>query len=178
MALIGSTNRRHSGRGHDQRLALGEKVLSLRNQGQTLRSVCQELGISRATAQRYMDLALDWRIPPTVDLYRRQANDRLDATQREIEEQLEIANALGRQAYADPSSVNVKLITEAASLRNQAIALQLRLDERRAKLNGLDAPVRADITVTQVDETDAEMAEMIREAKARQAAQEEMHDGA
>ncbi|MDX2697241.1 hypothetical protein [Streptomyces ipomoeae] len=45
--------------------------------------------------------------------------------------------------------------------------------ERRAKLTGLDAAVKVDATVHEVTQQDIELQEMLREAKARVAAQEQ-----
>lgn len=162
---LGGTNRRHSGRGHADRLAMGERVLAGRNDGLTMPMIAAELGISEKTAERYLNLVLATRIPLTVDDFRRQQNDRLDATQRTISENLEMADRLG-QLGVDKGSV--PLIERAIAIRTQQAALQLRLDERRARLNGLDAPVKVDATVTQVDPADAELAEMIREMKAKE----------
>ena len=169
--------KRHSGKSYADRLALGERVLAGRNNGLTMPMICRDLGISEDSGKRYLDLVLQARIPPTVDLYRRQQNDRLDQTQRAIEEQMDLANTIGRKGV---ETDNPTLMREAVAMRAQAIALQLRLDERRAKLNGLDAPVHLDVTVAQVDPLDAEMAEMVREAKAKMAAEDrraEVADG-
>lgn len=53
-----------------------------------------------------------------------------------------------------------------------AIDRLLKIQARRAALLGLDTPVRADVTVHQVDPMDTALAEVIREAKAKQAAEE------
>jgi hypothetical protein len=142
------------------RLHVGEKILDRRNAGETMTAICESLNISLSTGQRWMQLSLATRTPLSVDEFRRQQNDRLDRTQRTIEEQIEIANALGRDGK----------IIQAANLRSQAIALQLRLDERRAKLNGIDAPIRVDANVTVMDSQDAELAEIIAETRARASA--------
>lgn len=170
VVLPGSTNKRHSGRGHADRLALGEKVLALRNDGLTMPMIVVALkpeypAISKSTAQRCLDLVLAERIPPTVDEFRRQQNDRLDQTQRTITENMSYADWLGREGVAQEKPA---MVQQAIVLRTQQAALQLRLDERRARLNGLDAPVKVDATVTQVDPADAELAEMIREMKAKE----------
>jgi len=43
----------------------------------------------------------------------------------------------------------------------------LKVSERRAKLLGLDKPVRVEATIHQVDSTDMELAQMIREGRAK-----------
>lgn len=170
VVVPGSTNKRHSGRGHHDRLHLGEQVLAKRNAGLTMPVIAAELGISTPTALRFLNLALAERVPPTVDEFRRQQNDRLDATQRTITENMEYADYLGRQGVAQESPAMVR---DAINLRSQQVTLQLRLDERRARLNGLDAPIKVEATVTAVDERETELAAMVRETKARMAAQED-----
>lgn len=147
-----------------ERREMGERLLSMRNRGVKHWEACKELGISEPTGHRYIDLVLSYRIPPTVDDYRKQQNDALDETQQKIDEQFGIAATIGRQGMEVDSPV---LLEKAASIRANAISLQLRLDERRARLNGLDAPVKVDATVTTHDVADVELQEMIRETQAK-----------
>lgn len=170
LVSTGGTNKRHSHRGAADRLAMGEQILAARNVGKTMPMAARELGISLATAERYLRLALEARIPPTVDEFRRQQNDRLDLTQREIETQMEIAQSLGRRALESESPVG--LLVQASQIRAQALALQLRLDDRRARLNGLDAPIKVDATITEISEADRELAELLAEAQAKAANEE------
>lgn len=165
---IGASNRRHTGRSKADRLAMGERILDGRNRGKTMPVLADELGLSLSTAERYLSLVIGLRTPLAVDEFRRQQNDRLDLTQRQVDEQVKLAEDLMAQAMrADPPSVAG--VERASALRMQAIALQLRVDERRARLNGLDAPIKVDATVTQVDPMDAELAELLRQAKAKAA---------
>lgn len=69
-----------------------------------------------------------------------------------------------------PIPIYVDVLDDGPKL--QAIDRLLRIQERRAKLLGLDTPVRADVTVHQVDPTDIALAEMLREAEAKNAATE------
>lgn len=165
-------SRRQKGRGNADRRALGEQILAGRNKGQTMHAISRELGISEPSAYRYMNMALEARIAPTVDAFRAQQNDRLDETQRVIDENMRAADILGRRAVEEDSPA---LLERAVTLRNQTAALQIRLDERRAKLNGLDAPIKVDAVVTTQDIADAELQAMIREAQQRV---EEMKRGA
>lgn len=161
--------RRQGHRSPKDREWLGEQVLALRNHGYTMPMVGKELDLPIATCYRYMDLVLAHRIPPTVDEFRKQQNDRLDETQREIVMQLDAANMLVRKAAENDAW---PLLLDALKERDRALALQLRLDERRAKLNGIDAPIRVDATVNAApDPREEELAQMVREAKARMAAE-------
>jgi hypothetical protein len=64
------------------------------------------------------------------------------------------------------------LILEAIARRAQALDAKLRIAERRVKLNGLDSPVRTDMTVTEITAEDLELSALIEEAKAQAAAEE------
>jgi hypothetical protein len=70
------------------------------------------------------------------------------------------------------SSSDPRLILDAIARRAQALDAKLRIAERRAKLNGLDMPVRADTTVPEGAADDLEVSALIREAKAKVAAEE------
>lgn len=59
----------------------------------------------------------------------------------------------------------------------KAIDRALKIADRRAKLLGLDAPQRVDATVTETTQQDLELQEMVREAKARTARQEQQLRG-
>lgn len=55
----------------------------------------------------------------------------------------------------------------------RAVEVALKVGERRAKLLGLDSPIRAEVTVEEAPSaTDLELRDMINEAKARIAAEE------
>lgn len=160
---------RHSGRGPHDRRAMGEQILEARNRGRTMYEITRQLGISEATGYRYLDQALDARILPKVDEFRKQQNDSIDQTERMNEEQIELAEHIARKGAL---TENPNLILKAAAMRAEALRLRVKISERRAKLNGLDAPVVVQATVQHLGEMDAELAEIVREAEAR-AAQEE-----
>lgn len=54
----------------------------------------------------------------------------------------------------------------------RAIEVATKVEERIAKLQGLDAPLKAEVTIDQAEDLDAELQEMIAEAKAQVAAEE------
>jgi len=165
--VIGSTSKRHSGRGRDDRRSMGEEILRRRTRGERMYEIVADLKISEDTANRYMKIALDARIPPTVDEYRRVQNDTLDQRETMLRQQIDALDAMLTTPDV-PMSLAASLLAE----RRQTVATLLRLDERRAKLNGTDAPVRSDVTVTVQDGEDAELAEMIAEQRAAAAARE------
>lgn len=170
--LIGATSKRHSGRGKEDRRSLGEIVLSKRTRGERMYEIAAELHISEQTAREYMRLALDARIPPTVDEYRRIQNDTLDQREVMMRQALDALDAMLGQLDEGQFALATSLLAE----RRQTIAALIRLDERRSKLNGTDAPVRVDATVTVNDSEDAELAELIAEERARVASERKVND--
>jgi hypothetical protein len=167
--LIGATRKRYNGKGPDDRRSLGEQVLARRNAGEKMYAIAADMGVNEDTARSYMKLALDARIPPTVDEFRRQQNDTLDERENELRTQVRALDAMLTQL--DPGQITAALALIAE--RRQTIGVLLRLDERRAKLNGTDAPVRVDATVTHLDTEDAELNAMIAEERARAASKVE-----
>lgn len=155
---------RHSGRTNIDRRAIGEKLLDGRNRGRAMHEMCAEHGISEPSGYRYLHLALNARIAPTVDEFRRQQNDHLDLTERQNEEQIELAEHLAREGA---KANNYDLILKAAAMRNAAIQTRVRIAERRAKLNGLDAPVQIKAEVVHLSEVDAELADLVASAAAK-----------
>jgi hypothetical protein len=63
-------------------------------------------------------------------------------------------------------SPDVKL--EAVRERRHCLEALLRITDRRARLLGMDAPIKVEQTVTDVEPEDLELAKMIEEAKAGQ----------
>lgn len=124
-----------------------EQVIDLRKAGHSIREVAEVLHISKSTVQRRQDAALS-RIP---------VNDR---------EELRKLEVLRLDRYL--AALDTRVQTGDA----QAIQAALRVADRRAKLLGLDAPTVVEATVTQTTQQDMELAEMIRDAQARVALEE------
>lgn len=112
------------------------KALELRRAGVTYPEIGQQLGINPGTAHRYVFAALARTQQEPADEVRKIEVDRLDRMQR---------------AYWP------------GVLRGDEKAgqLMLRIQERRAKLLGLDAPVKHDVTLT--DAVSAEIAELAQQ---------------
>lgn len=126
--------------------------LDLRRKGYTVREIADETGIARSTVQLRLDDALAELVLPAADEVRQLELARLDRWQRRLE-----------ALFDDPERDVCKVVTTA-----------LRVQERRAKLLGLDAPTRAqvDATVTEVTQEDIALRELLAEAQARSAADE------
>lgn len=164
VALVGS-KRRSKGRSPDDRRSLGEMILAGRNRGERMHALARHFGIDEVTASNYMKLALEARIPPTVDEFRRQQNDVLDERTTMLQQQLDACTAA---LMADD-------LTEARmgtmmTLRLSTITTMLRVDERRAKLNGLDAPMRVEAVLVEHQDEDEKVAALIENSRERLAA--------
>ncbi|MFC5947062.1 hypothetical protein ACFQH9_02065 [Pseudonocardia lutea] len=132
---------------------LAEEFFNLHAQNISQREIAKQFGVSQATVQRRIAEWCAKVIVPKVEEYRAIENAKLD-------EICNVAGAIARNPEADPE------------LRLKALDRLTRAADRRAKLNGLDAPVKADVTVHEVTQQDLELQEMLREAEAANAAQE------
>lgn len=114
-------------------------------QGKSYRVIGEALGVAPMTAFRDVEAHAREIQQPVAEQVRKQEVARLDAL---------LDNLWPRVEQGD----------------DKAVANVLRVMDRRAKLLGLDAPAKQDITVQQVDPKDIELAELIREAQAKAAA--------
>jgi len=101
------------------------QALELRKRGMSYRQIGQELGVSRNTAHKYV----------TAELDELRAETRASAEQLRDLELERLDQYLARlQPKIDDGD-------------EKAIATALRVQERRAKLTGLDAPQRTEVTI-------------------------------
>jgi len=106
------------------------RALNLRLAGLTYERIADELGYSTASAARDLILrALDAANHHQVEALRTLENERLDRAQAAI-----WPTIIGR-----PDEVGF-------DDRNKAVSTFIRISERRARLNGLDAPVQVAVT--------------------------------
>lgn len=134
-----------------RRITAAEKrarALELRKAGATYDQIARQVGFSeRGAAYRAVQTAL------------------LEITQEPAQEvrQLELERL---------DAMLLGLWPAARKGKEGAVDRVLRIMERRAKLLGLDAPVKADVGVHQADPRDAELIEMINEALAADSTRE------
>ncbi|GAA4085398.1 hypothetical protein [Actinomadura miaoliensis] len=127
------------------------KAIQLRLAGVPLDKIAEQLEYSsRAAVSKDIARALEAN---TSELAGRSAE--LRATELERLDRLQAA-AWGKALQGDLEAGN----------------FCLRLIDRRIRLLGLDTPVRADLTIHQVDPADTALAELLNEARARVAAEE------
>jgi hypothetical protein len=129
--------------------------------GMTQSQLMAKYEYSKRTVQARLNDALQARLATTVDAYREQQNAALDEITAKWVDQVEQAEGMINRGAAAKSD---SLVERGHKLRSDALNGLTRVGERRAKLNGLDAPIRteAEIHVT----GDPELAEIIREARA------------
>ncbi|MEU6785914.1 helix-turn-helix domain-containing protein [Nonomuraea angiospora] len=116
----------------------------LRLQGLTLAAIATELGLSTATVHRRIEAFLTDNVDPAADQLRRLELARLDDLQAKAYRVMETTHYV-----VDKGSVvlwqDEPLVDDGPVL--QAIDRLVRISERRAKLLGLDAPVKQQVEV-------------------------------
>jgi hypothetical protein len=120
------------------------EVMRQRRRGQTFEAIGEQLGITKQRAhQLYWDTLKD--IPrQETDLHRAEQAERLDEMLRKAYEVLEkrhITVSNGKVIYLDDGPME----DDAPTL--MAIKTILQIEERRAKLLGLDTPVKQQVEV-------------------------------
>ncbi len=123
------------------------RAFHMKLDGYTHAQIAAELGISKGTVANRLAAAQAEYVTPALEEWRTLECQRLD-------------------------SYLLSLHSQIRSGSIPAIQTALRIAERRAKLLGLDAPVQVEATVTQTTQEDLELAQIIREAKAKNATEE------
>lgn len=155
------------------RTAQREQAYELRLRGRTLRQIAGDMGISHSTVHDLLREEIDNRLDPLKDQYLQYELDRLDHMQQAAVALLENP---GKQVLAPgPDGELITWVIMDHDRINKAINTLVRISESRRKLIGLDAPVKVqgDLTVTETTQEDLELQELVRDAKARAAAQAE-----
>lgn len=168
------------------------KAAHLRAKGRTYQQIAAELGYAdKRTAYDAVERALKdiVREPGTAVLYFEL--ERLDAELERLDD-LEVSARkvlTNRHIMVNNGRVILHPDTEQPMEDDgpvlQAIDRLIKIEdarrrngERRAKLTGIEAAIKVDATVHEVTQQDIELQEMVREAKARVAAQEQaLRDG-
>lgn len=125
------------------------RCYNLRLAGLSLDLIAKATGLSKGTVNNRINAEIKDRVTPLAEEVRQMQLDRLDSWLVKLTEQIKQGRSVARN-----------------------VEVAIRVEERRAKLLGVDEAERADITVHQVDQRDLELSEMLREAKAQIAAEE------
>jgi hypothetical protein len=167
----------------------------LRGRGYTYAKIAQELGLSgRQVAYEAVQRALKAIVKEAASEALAIELDRLDAELVRLEDLEAAARAVMTRNHVTVSHGKVISTTNPETEQEepllddgpvlQAIDRLVRIEDargrngdRRAKLLGLNAPTRVDAIVHEVTQQDLELQELLREAKAKVAAQEQVIHG-
>lgn len=155
----------------EQRAERAAQAYEMRLQGWTIAAIAGELGIAASTTHDLLTEFSAARLDPLVEEYRQLEADRLDDYTRKAYEVLTAHHIVVQhgKVVLDPET--------GSPLRDHAPKLAaldrlVRVSERRSRLLGLDAVIKADVTVTHVDPTDLELVQILNEARAKNAVEE------
>lgn len=133
------------------------RAIAMRTAGHGWQAIADALGYASrgaacADVSRALQASLD-EMKATADVLREQELERLDLLQRKATEVLERRHLVVQSGKVVRAGANEDGDPEGEPLEDDgptlaAVASLLRIAERRAKLLGLDAPVKADVTTT------------------------------
>jgi hypothetical protein len=159
----------HRGYDRDPTTAVNDaRATNLRAQGLNYQQIADRLNLgSRGKAHDAVQRCLRDTLTPPADELRILEAERLDDLTRKAYEVLAADHIVTQHGkiVRDEDGEPVK----DHELTLKAIDRILRLSDARRRLLGLDVPVRADVTVHQVDVTELALMEIIREAQAKNA---------
>lgn len=128
--------------------------LNMRIEGHTYREICAKHGVGHSVVLKDIEAMLAERDGGNIQLMRELEAERLDAATTRV-----------MQIIGD-SKAGTEVVLK-------AIDRLARIVGRRARLFGLDAPVKVEVETLEVTQADLELQELIREAKARNSATRE-----
>jgi hypothetical protein len=146
------------------------QAYQLRLQGQPFRAIAATMKLAVSTVHDRVNAYASGHVDPLADQYRQVELDRMDGLAVKAYEVLGREHIVAQQGKIVRDDEGTPLLDSAPIL--SAIGTLVRISERRAKLLGLDAAVKVDAQVHTVDPADIELAQMIREAKAKAAVTE------
>lgn len=146
------------------------QAYEMRLTGATLREISAALGISVTTVHERLADHMAGRVDPLADQYRAMLLDQLDDLTAKAYKVLTAEHIVVQHGKIVRDEDGEPVRDHGPVLA--AIDRLIKINERRARLTGADATIKVDAQVHQVDPADIELAQMISEAKARQAAEE------
>lgn len=153
----------HSGRSEKDRLVQGEQILSDKANGMRISAIMEKYGLSRPTIHRRINQAIQARLALTVDQYREEQNSILDEQMQRLQRHMDAAVTMIELGNTTGDS---DLIDRGLQHHLKATAVLQNTLERRARLNGLDAPVRIDAVVSLTTPVDEAVTALVRELDA------------
>ncbi|GIH26044.1 hypothetical protein Aph01nite_43540 [Acrocarpospora phusangensis] len=155
----------------EQRAERAAQAYELRLQGLTIAVIARELDLAGSTVHELLTEYSAARLDPLTDEYRRIELDRLDDYTAKAYEVLVAEHVLvqhGKVIYDPETEAPMRDLAPKLA----AIDRLVRISERRSRLLGLDAVIKADVTVTPVDPTDLALMQLVTEARAKTAVEE------
>ncbi len=144
------------------------RATKLRAQGLSYAQIAEQMGMSgRSKAYEAVARCLNDTLKPPADELRILEAERLDDLTRKAYEVLTADHIVTQHGKIVRGEDGEPVQDHEPVLK--AIDRLLRLSDARRRLLGLDVPVRADVTVHQVDVTELALMEIIREAQAKNA---------
>jgi hypothetical protein len=120
------------------------EALRLRSRNRTLRQIADELGYgNESNVRRALQHATGRIEKPAVDHYRQVMDAQLDALEQRAQAVLDARHLVFHQGAAVTHD-GAPVVDDGPVLA--AVATLLRIQERRARLWGTDAPVKADVS--------------------------------
>lgn len=119
------------------------RCYQLRLKGRTIRAIADEVGIPKSTAQDRLNSHIRDLVLPLADEVRLLELDRLDGWLARLEERLDDGEAPER-----------------------LVPVLLKIQERRSRYLGLDAPERAEVTTTILPAADDAVEALLADARA------------
>jgi hypothetical protein len=125
------------------------RCYELKLSGLSYLRISGETGLSVGTVHNRIQARSAQRVDPLAEEHRAIELDRLDRWLEKLDAQIQAGEAVARN-----------------------VEVAVKVSERRSKLLGMDSADKLEVTTTEVTQADLELAELLREAKARNAAQE------
>lgn len=145
------------------RLLQAEAILSDKVNGMPVSAIMEKYDISQPTVYRRIQQAIDYRIPENVDQLREEQNAILDELMVDMAKHREAADALIQLGITHE---DIAVIDRGMAQRAKAVEMKIRIADRRAKLNGLDAPVKVDANVTVTTPLDTAINDLVNQLDA------------
>lgn len=170
---------RNNGRGYARdpiTAATDAEATALRAQGLNYQQIADRLGLaSRGKAHDAVRRCLADTLGPPAEELRTLEGERLDEMTRKAYEVLTAKHIVVQHGKIVRDEDGNPIVDHGPVL--QAINTIVKISTERRRLLGLDVPVRADVTVHQVDVTDLALMEIIRDAQQRNAQTEAVIKG-
>lgn len=148
---------KRDGKGSYERMAQENEIVRRRTNGEPMFVIARDMGLPLSTAKRRFKKGLARELAPNVERLRAEQNAKLDNL---MQDWVTYATTAGDLYESAKAAEKFDVMDRAVRHVAESLNGQLRVVERRARLNGLDAPIKTDVTVTVQDETDRAIADL------------------